>query len=365
MDQMRANVSENAPRSAVEMRRPLPYPNGWFALCFSHDVKAGTVRLVPFMGGELVVYRTQLGALKVVNPYCPHMGAHLGHGGRVEGENLVCPFHGLKYAPDGRCVRPEGERPIRAPMLSTWPVREWNGAVFVWRDSEGRPPDWEFPEIDLHSFGHPISSSFELGGYIQDVAENLADVAHFSAVHGFKDVEQGPLLTDGPRMECAFKQKVGNQSFHFQATWLGLGCNSVMVQFPRLGLRAYTQTMFTPIAPLRWVFRVRHVFHLAWLDRWPAPLGAPFYGLLRVFFQHWFHRENMKDLRIWDHKCFDPEPRLVPGDGPIMAYRRWAAQFYPAASPAYEVAPLKFAAAPQAQSMHFDRFAASARSSVE
>ncbi|BEP57071.1 MULTISPECIES: aromatic ring-hydroxylating dioxygenase subunit alpha [unclassified Variovorax] len=363
MNQMRAETPMPPAPPAGLTRRPLPYPNGWFAVCFSDEIRNGTVHTLPFMGGELVVYRTQSGAIKAVSPYCPHLGAHLGHGGKVDEENLVCPFHKLKYAPDGRCVRPDGERPIRAPMLSCWQVHEWNGAVFVWHDSEGRQPDWVLPEVDLAGFVHPITGSFELGGYVQDVAENLADLTHFWQIHGFKDVEQGPLRTEGPRMECDFKQKVGNQLFQFQAAWLGLGCNSVMLQFPGLGLRAYTQTMFTPIAPLKWVFRVRHVFRLAWLERWPKLLSAPIYGLLRVAFQYWFHRENMKDRQVWDTKCFDPEPRLVPGDGPIMAYRRWAAQFYPAAS-ADQVSPLKVFAAP-AEGRQPDRLAATARSRVE
>ncbi|MDZ4356026.1 MAG: Rieske 2Fe-2S domain-containing protein [Variovorax sp.] len=357
MNQMRTEMLVSPPRPAVGMRRPLPYPNGWFALCFSDEIKKGTVRTVPFMGGELVVYRTQSGVMKAVSPYCPHLGAHLGHGGTVEEENLVCPFHGLKYAPDGRCVRPEGERPLRAPMLSCWHVHEWNGAVFVWRDSEGNPPDWGLPDVDLRGFAHPITDSFEVGGYIQDAAENLADVMHFRELHRFKEVEQGPLRTEGPRMACDFKQKVGSQSLHFQATWLGLGCTSVTMQFPSLGLRAHTQAMFTPVAPLKWMFRVRHVFQIAWLDRWPRLLSAPLYGLIRVAFQYWFHRENMKDRRIWDTKGFDPEPGLVPGDGPIMTHRRWAAQFYPPASRDHEVSPLRFVAT-HLERRHPDRFAA-------
>ena len=38
-----------------------------------------------------------------------------------------------------------------------------------------------------------------------------------------------------------------------------------------------------------------------------------------------------QDVPIWEHKLFRPQPRLCEGDGPIMAYRRWASQFYPKA----------------------------------
>ena len=43
--------------------------------------------------------------------YRLHLGAHLGHGGTVEGEDLVCPFHGWHFGRDGRCTNmPYGRR---------------------------------------------------------------------------------------------------------------------------------------------------------------------------------------------------------------------------------------------------------------
>lgn len=63
----------------------LPYPNGWFALCPSSQLKRGQLLSVPFMGNELLVYRTQSGQVRVTEPYCPHLGAHLGYGGQSAG----------------------------------------------------------------------------------------------------------------------------------------------------------------------------------------------------------------------------------------------------------------------------------------
>ncbi|WKK24005.1 Rieske 2Fe-2S domain-containing protein [Streptomyces olivoreticuli] len=72
---------------------------------FAGDFKPGTVTTSAFMDGEIVIYRTRRGTLRVTRPYCPHLGAHLGAGGRIEGELLVCPFHHFAYAPDGTCQR--------------------------------------------------------------------------------------------------------------------------------------------------------------------------------------------------------------------------------------------------------------------
>ena len=39
-----------------------------------------------------------------MDAYCPHLGAHLGHGGRVEGGAVRCPFHAWLWGGDGRCL---------------------------------------------------------------------------------------------------------------------------------------------------------------------------------------------------------------------------------------------------------------------
>ena len=33
----------------------------------------------------------------VTDAYCPHLGAHLGFGGKVEGDCIKCPFHEWKF----------------------------------------------------------------------------------------------------------------------------------------------------------------------------------------------------------------------------------------------------------------------------
>ena len=68
---------------------PPPYPNGWYRICLSSDVKKGEVIPITAFGQELVVFRGQNGKLGVLNAFCPHLGTHLGHGGTVENDNVV------------------------------------------------------------------------------------------------------------------------------------------------------------------------------------------------------------------------------------------------------------------------------------
>ena len=65
-------------------RCPLPMPMGWFQVLYSHELEVGDAIPVEYFGQELVVFRTESGEAKVVDAFCPHMGAHLGYGIREQ-----------------------------------------------------------------------------------------------------------------------------------------------------------------------------------------------------------------------------------------------------------------------------------------
>ena len=85
-------------------RFPFPVPNGWFIVAEAKDLLPGEVRSLYLFGRDLVLYRTAGGVPRMVDAHCPHLGAHLGVGGKVEGECLQCPFHGWSFGEDGQCV---------------------------------------------------------------------------------------------------------------------------------------------------------------------------------------------------------------------------------------------------------------------
>ncbi|MGW3167682.1 Rieske 2Fe-2S domain-containing protein, partial [Streptomyces sp. NPDC001142] len=149
----------------------LPYPSGWSALAFSGELRPGTVLTRPLAGQDVVLYRLGTGALRAVQPYCPHLGAHLGLA-TVDGDDLVCPFHFFAFGPDGRCVRTGYDTsPPRSPLMQL-PVHEVNGAVFVWRHHDGRAPDWFVPPWHRIGHGPARTAAWELAGHAQEVIEN-------------------------------------------------------------------------------------------------------------------------------------------------------------------------------------------------
>ena len=133
-----------------------PFPRSWYLVAWSDELPPGAVLPLTYFGRELVLFRTAeaegqgqgRGRAVVLDAYCPHLGAHLGHGGVVCGETLQCPFHGWRFDAAGQCVKvPHAGRVPPLAETRAWPVHETNGMILVYYDPEGAAPGWTVPEI--------------------------------------------------------------------------------------------------------------------------------------------------------------------------------------------------------------------------
>jgi phenylpropionate dioxygenase-like ring-hydroxylating dioxygenase large terminal subunit len=193
---------------ATAKRRPLsPYPNGWFALAFADELRRGSTLSRTLAGHEIVLFRTASGRACALDAHCPHLGAHLGYGGRVEGEVLRCPFHGFCFDGSGRCVATGyGTKPPPTAVSRSWPLVEVNGMLCAYYDADGRPPTWEIPQLETPGWSAPSYRRFEISAHPQETTENSVDLGHFAWVHGYRSVRmRRELVTDGPYLNSAFR----------------------------------------------------------------------------------------------------------------------------------------------------------------
>src|SRR6266508_2543052 len=130
-----------APTAAPRTRFPFPrYPTGWFQVAWSDEVAPGQSRPLKYFGKDLVIFRGESGRVSVLDAHCPHLGAHLGHNGKVKGDLLECPFHAWKFNGDGACAEiPYATRVPPRSTVACWTVHEGNGLVMVWHDIDKRP----------------------------------------------------------------------------------------------------------------------------------------------------------------------------------------------------------------------------------
>ena len=329
------------PTSAdVALDPVLPYPDGWFALAFSAELGPSAVLTRRLQGEDVVLYRTADGTVQAVRPYCPHLGAHLGLG-RLDGDDLVCPFHNFAFGPDGSCVRTGYGTPPPRISLTTLPVCEVNDAVFVWRHHDGRLPDWEIPA--WHRLGHlpPRYDSWEMAGHAQEVIENSVDLGHFSALHGWVRASWGdPLTFDRETFHLSMRVReslplLGETDVDVQVDGYGVSCLHADVHTPRIGARMCSMVMATMVAPNRFQLRQSSRLLLADPKGLPKPLARwTARALTRVLagpMFKWSCDFTAADFPVWDTKKYLSPPGLAQGDGPIGPFRHWARQFYPAA----------------------------------
>lgn len=307
-------------------RLPLPIPFGWFRVADSDSLATGEVRAERYAGRELVLFRDESGTARVFDAYCPHLGAHLGHGGTVVGETLRCPFHGWRFDGEGSCVEIAYAQRIPArARVEAYPVCERNGMVFFWYHPQGEPPGWEIPDVpELRSdaWMPPHKVQYRVGSHAQEMAENVVDPAHFQVVHGTPYVPEMDVTIDGhifrgyqgltfttPEGEKEGRVDVENHGGSFGVTrFQGIVDTLLVIAGAPVDDELHETTIH---------FTVRVV---------PGQEDAT-RGIGRAFIDE-VTRQYTQDIPIWENKRFVENPVLCDGDGPIGTIRRYYAQFY-------------------------------------
>ena len=303
----------------------LPIPNGWFAVALSEEIAPGAVAIRHYFGQDLVLFRTESGRISVVDPHCPHLGAHLGHGGRVAGERIRCPFHGWEFDAEGVCRAIDYAKRIPpTARLRSWPALERYGFVFAWRDARSDAPSFELPEIpEASSPEWSTHQRYEwtIRAHGQELGENGVDPAHFRHVHGTLNVPVMTATEDGPlrraHQPIEMRTPRGDVKGEIEARSFGMGFSAT--RFTGICETLELATM-TPIdaasSHVRYAFTQPRVNGL-------DPKGGVAAAIIRDIV-----KQTNEDVVIWEHKLYREQPVLCDGDGPIAQYRRWCQQFY-------------------------------------
>lgn len=318
------------------------YPQGWYAIGYSSELKPGALSVLHYFGRDLVLFRTDSGSTALVDAHCPHLGAHLGKGGKVIGESLRCPFHGLCFNSEGHCVSTAyGTKPPPKAKLKTWPLVEFCGFLCTYFDPAGEAPAWQLPSLNSHTYTPIRGGCWTLSSHPQEILENSVDFGHLSALHGFEisqkkaEVsEKDYILTVDASIERRGSLFARNTSYAIYKTFLyGLGISFVDVQIPVQGLKLRLFGMPTPIDPDTTDFRLAVQLHRIEDKKRIHPLFTliPKRWIESLILQQAYRgyvSDVSKDFPIWQNKVYLDRPILASGDGPILRYRHWARQFY-------------------------------------
>jgi 3-ketosteroid 9alpha-monooxygenase subunit A len=322
-------------------RYPLPQPKGWFFAAYSDELEVGQSRPIKYFDEEMVMFRTDSGEVKILEAYCPHMGAHLGYGihehtgqgGEVRGDTIVCPFHGWRFNGEGVCEEVPYAKNMPPKVkdqqcLKSWQVQEKNQIIWFWHHPEHAVPEYDviaIPETaaDSRDWGTSQRYHQRIRTHIQDMAENGADPAHFQFVHGTMDVPiPEDAVFDGHRRSAVLPSQmptprgVVEGCIEFQNN----GPGQSWVQFSGI-CDTLQQACVTPIDD---EYVDVHFFFLQKRDEnGEVPEGGVNAAICANIIQ-----QLREDTPIWEHKKYWTSPMLCDGDGPIAKFRKWYSQFY-------------------------------------
>jgi phenylpropionate dioxygenase-like ring-hydroxylating dioxygenase large terminal subunit len=273
-----------------------------------------------------VLWRGETGEPRLFDAYCPHLGAHLGVGGRVEGDALRCPFHAWKFDGAGRCVEiPYAKRIPPKAAVRAWPLERRNGLLFAWYDPSGGAPRFALPEVPewgAPGWTAPEVRSFEVRTHPQEMAENVVDAVHFRFVHGTPKIPPMTAEIRGHEFHATqgltFTTPQGEAPGRVEVRMIGPGFG--VTRF--LGV-VETLLLITgiPIEP------GLHRTTIRFIVKKIAGNAEATRGVARAFVAE-IARQYAQDIPIWENKRFLPRPLLCDGDGPILELRRYFAQFY-------------------------------------
>jgi phenylpropionate dioxygenase-like ring-hydroxylating dioxygenase large terminal subunit len=311
-------------------------PNQWYAILDSRQIPRNRTVGVLRMGENLVFWRDAAGKVVCQTDVCPHRGAALSLG-KIQGDRIACPFHGFQYDSTGQCrVIPANGRdaiPPKALHLRTYPVCEEFGWIWLyWGKAEDNPPPvGYFPNLG-RSFSY-ATYPYRWRAHYSRAIENQLDVMHLPFVHyntigrGNRTVVDGPRATlEGDTLRLWVSNRVEDGTpakrpdempaaggdplllFRFPNVWQ----NNIAPDFKItaafapvdeentvLYLRVYQRFLRIPL--LRDAVNALSLagsLYIAWQDKTVVETQQP----------------KRSDLHVGEH--------LVPGDGPVILYRR-------------------------------------------
>jgi 3-ketosteroid 9alpha-monooxygenase subunit A len=159
--------------------------NGWFQIAYERELE-GSLTPAAIGATQIMLARSEQ-SIRAFDAFCPHRGAHLAYGGLLDGEVVVCPFHGRRVrlglgGDDPYCVR-------------EYPVLGYGGMVFV---QLGVGQDTGLRELleDL-SENWLFVPGFTMRAMVPHelVIENAFDHTHFRSIHHIRNEPDFHVMT--------------------------------------------------------------------------------------------------------------------------------------------------------------------------
>ena len=158
--------------------------NAWYVAAWDHEVTRSLKRRI-ILDEPVLLFRKDDGTAVALEDRCCHRQAPLSMG-KLVGNVVHCPYHGLQFDPTGKCVKvPSQEKIPSNARVRAYPVVERYHWLWIWMGDPAKAdpaliedfhflddPAWRFGGNYLH-----VESNYLL------LVENLLDTTHLPFLH--------------------------------------------------------------------------------------------------------------------------------------------------------------------------------------
>jgi vanillate O-demethylase monooxygenase subunit len=175
--------------------------NAWYAAAYDVELKRPQLLARTVCNQQLVLFRREDGVAVALEDACWHRLLPLSMG-RLEGDQLICGYHGLVFNDQGRCTHlPSQDTVNPSACVRAYPVIERHRFIWVWTGDPALADPARVP--DLHWNDDPAwagdGKRLHVACDYRLVIDNLMDLTHEAFVHGAsignRAVAEAPFVT--------------------------------------------------------------------------------------------------------------------------------------------------------------------------
>lgn len=160
--------------------------NCWYVAGWSQDYEHA-LKPQKILGESIVFYRQADGTPVALEDACPHRKLPLSMG-QLEGDTVVCGYHGLTFDCTGTCTDSPTQRGMtpRRAVVKSYPVVDRYRLLWIWMgDPELASQDeiFEIENFDNPEWGYTDGGTLPIQCNYLWVVDNLLDPSHVAWVH--------------------------------------------------------------------------------------------------------------------------------------------------------------------------------------
>lgn len=326
--------------------------NAWYMAAWADEVGPDALLSRTILSKRIVFYRGTDGAVLALADRCSHRFVPLSMGQR-HGDELQCPYHGLRFGPGGQCTRnPHGDGRI-APnaAIRAFPTQEAGLMIWVWMGDAALADPALIPDYTLLAAAPEtgrMRGMLHVAANYQLLSDNIMDLSHVDYLHadtlgggsisrsnaGVKEEDRTVTITwqvDSDNVPPAFAREMPDPATparqRTQVTWTAPSAMALTIEIERPDDSPVGATAFHIMTPE--TLTTTHYFYAN--CRSFRQHDAEYNAIVTKVITHVFMEEDKPMVEAQQHaigsaELMDLKPLVLsPDTGAIRARRKLAA----------------------------------------